>query len=236
MHQRFGSLVLTAILLAVAGGCAGPGAARGPDGDGPVVRPSEGITVRPRERQVEIEAWVCLDAGWLEQIACSPGTREHEALVVIKARPSNVHAALLLAGFEPGTPGEWVYQESGVSLTPPAGDPLDILVRYPRHGQIIEEPIGVWIVDAEGAAFPNDHWVFGGSSFAENLEWMGPGEHFVADETGSIIGLVTFGDEVVGYQRVIADQEAVHPPEWQVNSDHVPPIGTRVTLILRPVS
>ena len=60
-----------------------------------------------------------------------------------------------------------------------------------------------------------------------------PRLHYVADMTGSIIGLVTFGDEVIGFSRVIADQDAVQPPSWEVRTDHVPPRGTEVTLILR---
>ena len=45
-----------------------------------------------------------LELGWLEQVACAPATREHESLVVVNAKPSHIHAALLMAGFEPGTP------------------------------------------------------------------------------------------------------------------------------------
>jgi hypothetical protein len=62
---------------------------------------------------------------------------------------------------------------------------------------------------------------------------MGPGEHYVADHTGSIIGLVTFGDEVVGFEEVFSDQQSVQPLAWQVRIDHVPPVGTPVTVILR---
>jgi hypothetical protein len=51
--------------------------------------------------------------------------------------------------------------------------------------------------------------------------------------TGSIIGLVTFGDEVIGLSHVISDQAAIHEPEWEVNPERVPPIGTEVTVVLR---
>ena len=229
-------LVAPAVAATIATGCV----SRAPTAV--LVRPSEGIAVRPGAGsgsgsgagQIEIEAWVCLDGGWLEQIACSPGTREHESLVVIKSRPSDIHAALLLAGYEPGSPGRWIYEQGQVQLTEPTGDPLDVFVRYSHGNRTIEEPIGVWMIDGEDrASFPESHWVFGGSTFAPNPQWMGPGEHYVADQTGSIIGLVTFGDEVIGYQRVIADQEAVEAPQWQVRTEHVPPIGTAVTLILR---
>ena len=221
------TLALCAVVCLLSG-CAGT--ARAPR----VLEPFEGITVRPDVPVVEIEAWSCLEAGWLEQIACSPRTREHETLVVIKAKPSDVHAALLLAGIQHGTPGNWSFEDEAVSFTPPTGDRLEVLVRYERDGRTVEEPIRTWMVDAEGRpSFPDTAWVFAGSWFAENPDWMGPGEHYVADQTGSIIGLVTFGDEVVAFEEVFSDQQSIQPLAWQVRIDHVPPVGTPVTVILR---
>ncbi len=217
----------TIMLLGIAG-CGTPGRPSG------TVVDYEGMAVYLAGGVVEVEAFVCLDAGWLEQIACSPGTREHEALVVIETRPRDLHEALLMSGFEAGAPGQWSYDDGVVAVTPPTGDTVEIFVRYQKDGRTVQEPIGAWIVGAEDdRPFPDRAWVFAGSSFAENPEWMGPGEHYVADLTGSIIGLVTFGDEVIGYERVLADQEAVEPTQWRVNTGQVPPIGTPVTVILR---
>ncbi len=89
-----------------------------------VLRPFAGIVVRLDEATVEVQAWTCLEAGWLEQVACSPNSREHESLVVVKAKPSEIHAALLLAGFEPGSPGTWSYIDDALQFTQPAGDRL----------------------------------------------------------------------------------------------------------------
>ena len=199
------------------------------------LRPFPGIVVRPDQATVEIQAWTCLEAGWLEQIACAPNSREHESLVVVKAKPSEVHAALLLAGFEPGSPGKWSYIDDELKFTQPTGELLNVLVRYESAaGAMFQEPINAWIQDHGGQhEFPDEPWVFGGSAFQENLQWMGSGEYYVADMTGSIIGLVTFGDEVIGFRKIIADQDAVQTPSWEVRSDHVPPRGTEVTLILR---
>ena len=131
----------------------------------------------------------------------------------------------------------WRWDDGVVSFTPPTGDRLAIFARYERDGAAVEEPIVAWIGDAVGEArFPDEPWVFGGSTFTDNPSWMEPGRHYAADQSGSIIGLVTFGDEVIGYQQVIADEESVQTPQWQVATDHVPPVGTRVTLIIRPAS
>ncbi|UCD74129.1 MAG: hypothetical protein JSV91_10100 [Phycisphaerales bacterium] len=201
-----------------------------------VIKPFPGVIVYPDRPAAEIQATSCLTSGWLEQIVCSPGTREHEALLVTAVKPHQIHAALLLAGFQPGSPGRWFRENGVLTFISPKGDALELFVRYPgAGGEMIEEPVRNWISDHLGRqTFPPDPWIFAGSRFAENPSWMGPGEHYVADLTGSIIGLVTFGDEVVGFSRVLADDSSVQKPEWEVASDRVPPLGTPVTLILRP--
>lgn len=195
----------------------------------------KGITVYRNNHVIEIKAWTCLEAGWLEQIACSPNSREHESLVVVKAVPSDIHAALLLAGFVSGSPGLWYYQDGELKFKQPTGANLTIQARYINSdGKTVQEPINQWIRDPiNQSRFPDEPWVFGGSEFRKNPESMGPGEHYTADFTGSIIGLVTFGDEVLGFKRIISDQETVHAPQWEVNVERIPPLGTEVTLIIR---
>lgn len=202
------------------------------------IQPYEGLTVYPDRHILEIEAVVCLDGGWLEQIACSPGTREHESLMTIKAKPSEVHAALLLAGHKPGKPGKWIYEEDKYQTVPPQGHAVMVFVRYQNEDdEMIEVPIRNWISDHQGNHdFPQTPWVFGGSRFAANPEGMEPGEYYIADYSGSIIGLVTFGDEVLGFAQVISDQEVVSPPEWVVNEDAIPAVGTQVTIVIRPMT
>lgn len=210
-------------LAAIVFGCAGDSALN-----------YKGITVYRNNHVVEIKAWTCLEAGWLEQIACSPNSREHETLVVVESVPSDIHAALLLAGFDSGSPGKWYYEDGEYKFNQPTGANLTIQARYTTSdGRKIQEPIAEWIRNPVNQnKFPNEPWVFGGSEFRQNPESMGPGEHYVADFTGSIIGLVTFGDEVLGLKRIISDQENVHAPQWEVNTDSIPPLGTEVTLII----
>jgi hypothetical protein len=210
-----------------------------------IVRPFPGVTVRADEKTVEIEAEVCLSEGFLEQIACGPNSREHESLVVIRTMPSEIHAALLLAGFESGRPGRWIYEGDDVRTEPPSGDAVEVLVRYEKAAdgqgavaEIIEKPISAWIRDHNGKGeFPGTPWIFGGSHFKPKPEWMddGKGEYYTADFTGSIIGLVTFGDEVLGFGEVISDKEELAAPVWEVKTDAIPAEGTKVTIVIRPV-
>ena len=182
--------------------------------------------------QVEADAVVALDAGFLEQVACKAGTREHESLLVPADLPSRIHAALLMAGLEPGAPGEWHQAEDGsVQATPPRGPRVRVLIRLPDGTEV---PASSWVRDARsGKQLPDVPFVFAGSAFRPNPPSMGPGEHYVADWTGSVVGLVTFGDEVVAAAEVIPDQAGVAEPVWVAWTERIPRPGTRVTLILR---
>lgn len=201
------------------------------------IQPFPDVRVNLATREVQFAAIVCLNEGWLEQIVCSPNTREHETLMVTEVRPSNLHAAMLLAKYEAGTPGRWKYEDDRYSVVPPTGTAVQVLVRYTNaEGEVVEHPVHRWVRDHRGESeFPDRPWVFGGSRLAPNPESMGPGEHYVADMTGSVIGLVTFGDELLGWRQVLSDQAAVSEPEWEANGRAMPPIRTPVTVILRPV-
>jgi len=201
-----------------------------------VLEPFAGVVVVPEEQVVRLRGWVCIEAGWLEQIACAPQSREHESLIVIESEPSQVHAALLSAGFTRGAPGGWSFEHEELQFHPPTGAAVAVSVEYARNdGTLAEDPIRAWIRDAAGEkAFPDAPWVFGGSRIETNVPAMGAGQHYLADMTGSIIGLVTFGDEVLGFSRVLADQAAVQEPEWVVNTDRIPPVEQEVFVIIRP--
>lgn len=199
---------------------------------------AEGVRVDRARGIVEVDAEVAIDVGVLEAAACLNKTREHESVVVVRTMPSVVHAALLFAGFKPGTPGAWheVHFPSGrfdrLELTPPRGELLAIDVRN-SSGQCV--PLSRWIRGTDGIrAFPPQPWVFSGSRFAVNpRSWNEPGEHYVADYTGQLIGVVTFGDEVIAFDEVLPDRVEFASPEWEVDSSVIPPPGTAVVLVMR---
>lgn len=200
-----------------------------------------------RSRQiVEMKAVAVLDTGFLEQLVCQHGTREHESLFAFAGLASEVHAALLLAGFVPGAPGRWteivdqhgIEQNGGVEIVAttiagiaPNGSPVEITVRLPDGTEraitdfIREAPLG------KGAsAPPPNRFVFGGSRFHTDLRTGR--ERYVADGSGSIVGLVTFGDETIGCLDVIPDQASAAAPTWEVFTERMPKPGTTVILRL----
>ncbi|MFK7959397.1 MAG: YdjY domain-containing protein [Phycisphaerales bacterium] len=193
--------------------------------------------------QVEFDGISTLRDGWLEQVACTLGTREYESLVGTEVVPSQLHAALLLAGFEPGRPGGWSNDASGrLQLVPPTGDIVAIEFHWtdPATGEARVAAPADWMVGADGVQrMEHPQWRFGGSYLVTprgapvEPERATPDSVYVADWNGSVIGLVTFGDELLGAVEVIPDSADLAPPMWMVDSAAVPPEGTAVRVVLR---
>lgn len=199
----------------------------------PPIRISPGLEVDLAEREVRLAAQSALDAGWLEQAICIAGTREHESLLVVDTPPRLLHAALLMLGLEPGRPGRWRLDETtgAVVREAPAGPELEILLRYthPRRGKV-EEPLSSWFLARNGRRGPTHPWRFAGS--LEEVDEQG--RVYLADFSGSVVGLVTFGDEVVAHEEVLADRIDVEQEPFRVAEDQVPPPGTPVSVVIRP--
>ena len=183
--------------------------------------------------RVEFPGEITLETGWLEVAVCRRSTREHESIVVADVVPSVVHAALLLAGFEPGAPATW--DEATNSPIPPRGPLVTIELRFGPNGpdgpDAREVRLESMIEDARARALPK--WVFAGSLLRPNPPSMGDGEYFLADYAGTFVGLTTFGDEVIAAEEVRSPETGVDPPVWRIREGSVPPVGTEVTVVVR---
>ena len=56
---------------------------------------------------------------------------------------------------------------------------------------------------------------------------------YAADQSGSVIGLVTFGDEPVASVTVVPDRADIAEPSLQAWTERMPPEGTPVTVLIR---
>lgn len=226
------------------------GCARPPEPAAPVPEPEplrlvellEGVRADPERGVVEFDGVVAIDCHdpetpdvYLEVICCNRDTREHEALVVTTVRPSLVHAALLAAGAEPGSPGGW--RQDGETLVPvPArGDPVVVtLVVRGADGAPVEHDPAAWIREAGGGRtlrelVPDSAWVFAGS----RMRRFRGAEVYDADGTGQLVGLHTFGSETIAWTHVESPDSWIDEPRWLADARTVPPIGTPVTVRLR---
>ena len=215
-----------------------------------------GIVIDFEKRCVDLEAKVCLDEGFLELIACTKGSKEHESIVAVAARPMHIHTALLLLAAKNGNPamrkqvGE---EEKRWVDIPPRGDLIDVLlVTTNKDGKGIERPISDFVVrstervdevdgavitalqqtekrgDEKNARLPHT-FLFAGSSLRDN----GPGpRQYLADLSGNVISIATFGDELLCLPfHQTQENDALM---WQIKRKSLPEVGTEVTLRLRP--
>jgi hypothetical protein len=206
-----------------------------------------GLVMNVAGRYIDIEASVCLEEGMLECIACTKGTKEHESIVAIEAKPSHIHVALLLLGAKPGNPAmRKRVDEQGTRWidVPPKGDPVDVyLVFKDEKGQRVERPISRFVtrvgeeadagpgVDEDDAGedskFPHT-FLFAGSL----VRGEGPGpRQYLSDVSGNVISVSTFGDELLCLPGV--HTHANEGLTWEVDATELPKVGSKVTLRLR---
>ena len=166
---------------------------------------------------------------YLEMLVTAPDSREHESLLVSDIRPSNLHAGLLAAGFEPGAP---VRRRDG-AIRAARGDRVRVLVRIGDDGDGAGAgdeddawwPLVSWIIDddREHRVTDDERWsglVFSGSTIDAN--------GYAADRAGTIASLTPFGTEVVSPVWTVSPQASVDTPEWIADNERVPEQGTRV--------
>lgn len=170
---------------------------------------------------------------YLEQLVCIPDTKEHEVVLVTNAKPSHIHAALLAIGFTPGKPATW--RQEGTKMLPVAaeGEAVAIELIYTNAaGQIITDPPSRWVKSATtGEPWPAGNWVFAGSI----MKPRPAGETYEADSSGTLIGLTSFGTEVLAWPKLISPDSQQQEPEWIADAAHVPSMNTKVVVRLKPV-
>ncbi len=215
--------------------------------EGPNELKLPGLVIHVQENHVDVEATVCLAEGYLEVIACTKGSREHESLVVVAAKPQHIHAALLLIGAEPGHPAMRKptdeTNERWVDL-PPRGERIEVrLVTVDAKGKQTEHLLSEFVTDEgqdveqplahpadqpeDRAVFPST-FLFAGSHIAQSEA----GERiYLADQSGNVMSVSTFGDEVLCLPGEHSHDNA--SLIWRVNPQTVPAVGTKVTLRLR---
>lgn len=190
-----------------------------------------------RERWVEFDGSVAVDVHdpktprvFLELMVCTPDSKEHESLVVTRALPSHVHAALLAVGAEPGEPGSFRVENGKLVAVPPRGAPVRVRVRWTSDlGEARDEAISSWVVNADSAArFAEDAdgFVFAGSRI---MARQGR-QRYDADGMGTLVGLTSFGAETIAWGRTISPDSWVEEPSWIADVSRVPKFGTAVVV------
>jgi len=197
--------------------------------DGPrVVDFQPAVRIDYSTPHVEVDAKIILRQGQLELFAYSkaPTPKEHETILLLAARPLHIYQALGLIGLVPGKPLSHNWETNETTL--PSGDGVDVLVRYKVDGRDVERSACDWMRDAaRDRPMETTHWLFTGS--ARDAKGR-----FRADIDGTVVTIVNFDTSLLSLPDSHSESNA---DLWLVaNTEAIPSVGTRVTLILRPAS
>ncbi|HZW07491.1 MAG TPA: YdjY domain-containing protein [Phycisphaerales bacterium] len=175
----------------------------------------------------------------LELLVCLPlRDKEHESLVVSKATGAHVHAALLMVGLEPGTPGRIDFgddKEPAVKRVRPTGPAVTVSFVYSKGGAERVDDARAWVVDEAGGEPIT--LVFGGSKVGQKRNEAGERANvYNADELGTLVGLCTFGSETIGSTTVVSPDSGLDRPRYTGNNASIPPADTAVRVRIAPAT
>ncbi len=160
----------------------------------------------------------------LEMFACPVNTKEHESVVAVYATPRIVHAGLLLLGAKVGHPVQFD------PYRPAAGTKIDIIVQWKdADGRSHRMPAQQWVRSISTKKALAHPWVFGGSGVWRDEE---SGETGYQADSGDFICVSNF--ETATMDLPIPSTAAKGDLLYEAFTEHIPPKGTPVRLVLIP--
>lgn len=180
-----------------------------------------------KQKRVLVNAYVCLRQGQLEQLLTRKRTKEHEAILAADVDARNIHAALLLAGAEPGSPVKF-----RPKFVAPSGPAIKITLEYKDKGKTIRVPAQEWIRNAKTKKDLDTDWVFGGSVLIPDPFDKKKQPYYGAND-GDIICISNFDTAMldVPFNSPKDNDELV----FEANTERIPALETPVLVILEPV-
>lgn len=201
-----------------------------------------GLRVDRAARVIEFDGTVPIDAHndetpdvYLELLVTGPDSREHEALVVTSVPPSLIHAAMLAIALQPGEPGQVTWDGATAVRVSATGDVVTVHVKaLAGETWTAPVPLASWAIDAERTTHLNDFPGWNGLVFAGSRADAARGVPYVADRTGTIIGLTTFATEVISPKLTLSHEASIDAPAWLADRARTPVRGTPVRVIIAP--
>jgi hypothetical protein len=208
---------------------------------------SEGISVDLKKKRIEVKGAIIRDKlnpqYPFEYVVVSEGGSTHEALILVRATPSNLNAGLLALGLEPGKtissrkkdppPSQEDIdsgKESPYEIIPSVGTRIFIYVTYDGWKERPIRFLEDLMIDLRtGKPIERYGWIYVGSRFARVLQGREKVVKYMADMERNIIAcyLTGFGNAIFD----INSPEGISDTLFDLNPVDAPPMGAKVTLI-----
>ena len=195
----------------------------------PATKPADvdkfpGIHVDVAAKKVTVDCETIDCKNPLEFFCVVAGTSEHEAILRTKARPSQIHTALLMLGLEAGEGVK--YSDAAKKWMPPHGPPLHISCEFEKDGKTITVPAYRMMRDIKTKKeMPAMTWIFVGSKVMEHGQ-------YAADVTGYVVSVVNFELTLIDIPDLASSSNETL--EWLANEQIMPRGGTPVKMIIEP--
>ena len=177
-----------------------------------------GAVIRKKDNRVEFPAVVNMNKGLLEYLIVGEGGKVHESLLRTAVEPYALQIALLMLGLE-GTTNP--LKEQGDPRRP-EGDPVSIHIRWENEGKEATTRIEQWVLNKkERGPLKTIHWIFTGSFISRGV--------FMAQAEKSIVAI--YHDPVAMIDNPLP--EGASDEIWFVYEERVPPVGTKVQVIIQ---
>jgi hypothetical protein len=186
------------------------------------------LEVEGSKRRVVFSAYVCFREGPLEQLLCRKNTKEHEAILAADLDARDIHRALLLTGAKEGSPVR--YQPK---FQAPSGSAIRVTLRFEDNGKVKTVPAQQWVRDRQSRKELEYDWVFAGSVFLGNVFEKG-GPPLYAANGGDVICVSNFEDAMLDLP--INSSKDNSELEFEAWTDRIPPLDTKVAVILEPIA
>jgi hypothetical protein len=191
------------------------------------------LETRGDRRRVVVGAKVCLREGGfgLECLLCRQRTKEHESILSTDADAQLIHAALLAAKAKPGSPVQYLEKDGTVTVVPPAGQRIKVLIQYLDKGKETSVPAQQWILNSKTKKDLDGDWVFAGSKLFADPDDQQKKPVYAANTDGAYIC-------VLNVPTALLDLPINNPnkdPEFRELQPHtarIPPLETKVSIIL----
>lgn len=176
------------------------------------------VVLDRNRREVTVPGKTRLTGGFVEYFAVGPLGKVHESVLTLDVEPLHLQTALLALGLQPSNN----LRTQGDGRVP-AGDPVDLRVQWKRGGAPEDHRAEDLLVDVERQKpMEATHWVFTGSRVQ--------GRTFMADATQSLVATYRDPDAILNHPLPGGSNDEAYRP----NAALLPPIGTPVTLLIRP--
>ena len=201
-----------------------------PDADAPAgnlkrLSDEHEIWIDPKRKAVVIGGEVCLREGQLEMFACLKGTKEHESVVALRTEAYLMHAALLAVGAKAGNPVRF-----DPEYEPAAGTEIDVIVLWKdKDGKKHSTRAQQWVRHVKSGKPMPHAWVFAGSGFW--VDEKTKERHYQA-EGGDVICVSNFSSAMLDLP--ISSSQANADLLFDAFTEHIPPRGTKVRVVLVP--